>query len=92
LLQAQLLYSGGKKKGFPFLHCWLQVRNYDKFQSLNPREKKKASNAKRQKTSNATSSNPINVDDAEGMGSPQTPDSSQLSQGQRPMGRKRAKE
>jgi hypothetical protein len=38
------------------------VRNCEKFQALNPRDKKKASNAKRQKTSNATSSNPINVD------------------------------
>jgi hypothetical protein len=68
------------------------VRNCEKFQALNPRDKKKASNAKRQKTSNATSSNPINVDDVEGMGSPQTPNSAQPSQGQRPMGRKRAKE
>jgi hypothetical protein len=59
---------------------------------MNPKEKKKASSAKKQKTSNATSSSPILVDEAEGMGSPQTPDSSQLSQGQRPMGRKRAKE
>jgi hypothetical protein len=69
---------------------------------LNPRDKKKASNAKRQKTSNATSSNPINVDDAmlskknvddaEGMGSLQTPDSAQPSQTQRPTGRKRAKD
>jgi hypothetical protein len=67
------------------------VRNCEKFQLLNLREKKKASNAKKQKTTNATSSNPINVDEAEGMGSPQTPDSSQLS-GQRPIGRKRAKE
>jgi hypothetical protein len=68
------------------------VRKCKKFQALNPRDKKKASNAKRQKTSNTTSSNPINVDDAKGMGSPQTPDSAQPSQAQRPTGRKRAKE
>jgi hypothetical protein len=86
LLQAQLTYSGGKKKGFPFLRCWLKVRNSAKFQSMNPKEKK-GSSAKKQKTSNATSSSPILVDEAEGMESPQPPDSSQPSQGQRPMGR-----
>ena len=71
------------------------MRNSPKFQSLNPKEKNKATNAKKQKTSNATPSNPINLDEVEaeeGMGSPQTPGSSQISQGQRPIGRKRAKE
>jgi hypothetical protein len=45
------------------------------------------------KASNATASNPTLIDgeQEEGMASPRTPDSSQLSQGQRPMGRKRAK-
>ena len=71
------------------------MRNSPKFQSLNPKEKNKATNTKKQKTSNATPSNPINLDEVEaeeGMGSPQTPGSSQISQGQRPIGRKRAKE
>jgi hypothetical protein len=91
-LEAQLTY-GGKKKGFPFLHCWLKVRNSAKFQSLNPKEKRKATNAKKQKTSNATASSPINLDEievGESMGSPQTSHSSQMSQ--RLIGRKRAKE
>jgi hypothetical protein len=46
------------------------------------------------KASNATTSNPTLIDRAkqeEGMGSPRTLDSSQLSQGQRLMGRKHAK-
>lgn len=52
------------------------MRNSVKFQALNPREKRKATNAKAE----------------EGIGSPQTPESSQMSQGQRPIGKKRAKE
>ncbi|KAG0538338.1 hypothetical protein BDA96_03G227200 [Sorghum bicolor] len=74
--EAQLAYSGGKKKGFPFLHCWLKVRNSPKFQSINPREKRKASN----------------VIGEEDLDSPQAHDSSQITQGQMPIGRKRAKE
>jgi hypothetical protein len=80
-LEAQLTYSGNKKKGFPFLHCWLQVRNSVKFQLVNPKEKKKANSAKKQKTSNATSSSPILVDEAQGMGSPQTPKDKDLWEG-----------
>jgi hypothetical protein len=91
LFEAQKTY-GGKKKGFPFLHCWLKVRNSAKFQALNPK-KRKVAEANKKKTSNATAFNPINLDEVEtgeGMGSPQTPDSSQMAQ--RPIGRKRAKE
>jgi hypothetical protein len=94
-LEAQLTYSGGKKKGFPLIHCWLKVRDSPKFEALNPRRKRKATNAKKPTTSNATTSNPINLDEVEaeeGMGSPNTPESSQVSKGQRPIRRKRAKE
>jgi hypothetical protein len=58
------------------------VRNSAKFQSLNPKEKRKATNAKKQKTSNATASSLINLDEVEAgesMGSPQTSHSSQMS-------------
>lgn len=52
------------------------MRNSPKFQSINPREKRKASN----------------VIGEEDLDSPQAHDSSQITQGQRPIGRKRAKE
>ena len=71
------------------------MRNSPKFEALALRGKRKATNAKKPMTSNVTASDPINLDEVqaeEGIGSPNTPESSQVSKGKRPMGRKRAKE
>jgi hypothetical protein len=86
LLEAQNTYASKdpKKKGFPFLHCWLKIRNSEKF--VAPVTNKRP----REGNSPPATVDVFDVEDGESRKS-QTPDSSMPSN-KRPMGRKQAKE
>jgi hypothetical protein len=86
LLEAQTSYieKDPKKKGFPFLHCWLKIRHCEKFMPPISNKRPRGTN------SPPATVDVFDVEDGESRKS-QTPDSSMPSS-KRPMGRKQAKE
>ncbi|RLN35853.1 glutathione S-transferase T3-like [Panicum miliaceum] len=88
LLEAQTFFSAKdpKNKAFQFLHCWLKVRNYPKFQAIEQSHKRPRSS----KSSMPSGGGAEEVGDESGKN--QSPDPTQANQNKRATGRKGAKE
>ncbi|CAN6374658.1 unnamed protein product [Urochloa humidicola] len=85
ILQAQGHFAKiGPKKSFQFIHCWLQVRHFQKFLTLETN--------KRPWSRASTPSEGATEEEGDGSGRSETPDSTQPRLEKRPIGRKQAKE